>query len=357
MSLREKSDGELLAEFVTTGRDATFGEIVRRHGTLVAGICRRILGRAPEAEDVAQAVFLTLVRKARGLRNSPSVAGWLHRVAQDLSRNALKGAERRRRHEQEAVPMKAGPETRKWEEVRPLVDQELDRLPEKYRLPLVLHYLQQRTQEEVGREMGCRRSAISLRLMRGLEMLRGRLARRGAAVSGAVLAGFLMESAASASLSTAAAASTVKAATLLAVGNAAAWASLSPQVGALVKGGLKAMVWTKLKIAAAAVAAVTVAAGAGGVTYTAPASQENPKKAAAPPAAKAPRGGSKERLTVENFEKLHAIIKPQPGESKWDKIPWIMDLGVVRRKAAQENKPIFVFGTGGAGFNQPSGIC
>src|SRR5207248_4653019 len=137
MIVETPTDGRLLAEFTSTGSPAAFEELVRRYNTLVAGVCRRILRTPQDAEDVAQAVFLTLAHKAGALRDLPSVAGWLHHVARDLARNALKSASRQRRREREAGQMKQDdpPDETGWEELRPILDQELDALPEKYRVP------------------------------------------------------------------------------------------------------------------------------------------------------------------------------------------------------------------------------
>src|SRR5688572_6788817 len=174
-------DGLLLGEFVATGSPEAFEELVRRHAGLVAGVCRRIAPR--DAEDVAQAVFLTLAHKASSLRGLPSVAGWLHHVARDLARNALRAAARQQKREREAGGMRENGSGREagWEEIRPILDRELDALPEKYRVPLLLHYMQGRTQEDIAHELGCQVGTISTWLHRGRDLLRGRLARAGVA--------------------------------------------------------------------------------------------------------------------------------------------------------------------------------
>ena len=157
------TDGLLLAEYALQGSSEAFEELVRRHSGLVAGVCRRIAPR--DAEDVAQAVFLTLAHKAKSLQGLSSVAGWLHHVARDLARNALKSATRQKVREREARLMRPD-ESRKeagWEEIRPILDRELDGLPEKYRVPLLLHYLEGRTQDGTSR----RRASIARLAGRG----------------------------------------------------------------------------------------------------------------------------------------------------------------------------------------------
>lgn len=318
-------DGRLLEEFAATRSPEAFEELVRRYNALVTGVCRRIVASPQDAEEVAQAVFLTLAHKARSLAGTPGVAGWLHHVARDLSLNALKAAARRRRREQEAAKKKRQTEAG-WDDVRPVLDQALDALPEKYRVPLILHYLQDRTQEDIAQELGCQVGTISTWLHRGRELLRGRLARSGVAVSGALLATLLAENAASAAVSS---------------GIVSSAAAVSPHVWSLVQGGMKAMAFAKLKVAAAIVLSVGMAGTGAGVAYQ----------------ALAERQGSKADLTPQTFAALHAITRPQPGEWRHLKVEWITDVIAARRKAATEDKPMVVLYTGGAGYNEPLGVC
>lgn len=337
------TDRGLLADFASTGNPEAFEELVRRYGGLVAGVCRRIAPR--EAEDVAQAVFLTLAHKARSLRDVQCVAGWLHRVAGDLARNALKSATRQRRREREAGQIR--PDERRdpagWDDLRPILDRELDGLPEKYRVPLLLHYFQGRTQEDIAQEMGRGVGTISTWLHRGRELLRGRLARAGAAVSGGVLVSLIAQNAASAAVSSGSVAVAVQAAGLVAAGEAgAAAAALTPKAALLVKGGLKAMAIAKLKLAASLVISISLAGTGAGIAAL-----------RALPAAE----GSKHDLTPESFAKLHALIRPQDHEWRHLRVQWITDIIAARRKAVAEDKPILVLYTGGAGYNEPLGVC
>jgi RNA polymerase sigma-70 factor (ECF subfamily) len=339
------TDGLLLAEYAVTGSPEAFEELVRRHGGLVAGVCRRIAPR--DAEDVAQAVFLTLAHKAKSLQGLSSVAGWLHHVARDLARNALKSAMRQKVREREARLMRPGKlrEDAGWEEIRPILDRELDGLPEKYRVPLLLHYIEGRTQEDIAQEMGCRAGTISTWLHRGRELLRGRMARAGVAVSGGVLFTLILQNSASAAISAGAMSAAVHAAGLVAAGKATAAAgALTPKAAMLVKGGLKAMAIAKLKLAASIVFSIGMAGtGAGVAAYQA-------LHVSAPE-------GSKADLTPQSFARIHALIRPNDSEWRHLRVNWITDVVAARKKAAAEDKPLVFLYTGGAGYNEPLGVC
>lgn len=147
-----RSDALLLAAFTAgepAGREAAFAELVRRHALMVLCTCRRIVGNSADAEDAGQAVFLTLAHKARSLVHHPTIAGWLHRVARNISIRSrdARAARQRREGLQEASSMHSANDpftaTRR-EELREVLDAGLERLSERYRLPLVLHYLEGR---------------------------------------------------------------------------------------------------------------------------------------------------------------------------------------------------------------------
>src|SRR5262249_52621408 len=150
--------------------------LVRRHGPMVLAVCRRSLGRAADADDAFQAAFLVLVRDACRIRVPGSVAGWLHGVAVRVCREVRVREIRRRAREQRAQHPTADADLR---ELRTILDEELDRLPAKYRDPLVLHHLEERTKEETARLLGWAEGTVSGRLARARELLRGRLERRG----------------------------------------------------------------------------------------------------------------------------------------------------------------------------------
>ncbi len=263
----ERTDGQLLAEFLASGSQQGFQRLIDRHGRMVLGACRRLLGETQDAEDAAQAVFILLWKKAGGLTRRASAAGWLHHVARHVCRNALRARAARRSHEREGAAMgeQMRHRTDQWRAVREVLDEELDRLPEKYRLPLILFHLEDRSLAEIGVLLGANSSTVGTWLSRARELLASRLRRRGLTFSAAALAGGLTDHAGAGTLPATFASATTQAAGALAAGNAAAAASQgSAQVFAFTKGALPMLTMAKLKLAA--LAAVFTAAVIGGVT-------------------------------------------------------------------------------------------
>jgi RNA polymerase sigma factor (sigma-70 family) len=171
-------DTELLRRYATERDETAFAELVRRNGPLVLRTCRHILGEA-NAEDAFQATFLLLVRSAGRLTRPGSLAGWLHAAAVRIARRARRGENRRREREAALHTPRLAPDDLTWREVREVLDRELAALPEKYRVPLVLCYLQELSYEEAARQTGCPVGALRGRLERGKAQLRKRLARYG----------------------------------------------------------------------------------------------------------------------------------------------------------------------------------
>jgi RNA polymerase sigma factor (sigma-70 family) len=181
MERDDRSDGQLLSEFNSTHAEGAFEALVQRHGPLVFGVCYRVLGRTHEAEDAAQAVFLTLAVKAGSLRPD-SLAGWLYKVARQVALNIRKANTVRMQHENSQEPIQTrDPQQAANKEMRAALDRELLALPERYRVPILLHHLEGRTKDEVAAELGVNSGTVSSRLDRGRELLRERLGR--AAVS------------------------------------------------------------------------------------------------------------------------------------------------------------------------------
>jgi RNA polymerase sigma factor (sigma-70 family) len=181
----EVADGQLLARFALHHDDAAFHALLRRHGPMVLGVCRRILANAQDAEDAFQATFLVLVHKARSLRKPDSLGGWLYGVACRTARKARNTAARRRALEQKA-PTRQVPDPLQeaaQRDLEAMLDEEVNRLPERYRVPFVLSHLEGKTHEEVARELGCPRETVTTRLVRARQRLRARLTRRGLAFS------------------------------------------------------------------------------------------------------------------------------------------------------------------------------
>jgi RNA polymerase sigma factor (sigma-70 family) len=276
-------DGDLVAAFAAdpAAREAAFAELVRRHGAMVLNTCRRIVGNGNDAEDAAQAVFLTLAHKAKALRRHPTLGGWLHRSARNISLRQRDALRTRIRHEgtQEARAMLSPPDgldERQRAELREVLDGALDQLAERYRLPLVLHYLEGRTQDEVAQLLDLKPGTLASLLSRGRDQLRDLLQRKGVAVSAVALAALLAGEAHAATATVLPATltlATAKAAGAIAAGTTTIGAGVSPQVAALTSGALKTMTILKLTGAAVAAALVLTIGATTAVTLRSPAAE------------------------------------------------------------------------------------
>jgi RNA polymerase sigma factor (sigma-70 family) len=287
------SDGQLLECYVRRREETAFAALVRRHGPMVWGVCLRVLGNHHDAEDAFQAAFLVLVRKAAAVVPRALVANWLHGVAYRTALKA-KALAARRRAKERLVARMPEPETVEqdhWCDLQPLLDRELSRLPDKYRVPVVLCDLEGKTYQEAARQVGCPPGTLSARLTRARATLARRLARHGPLLSGASLAAVLSQGSGSARVPAPLVASTIRATGVV-----------SANVAALTEGVLKSMLLTRLKIATAVLLLLAAAGlGAGGLIYhtqaaepanatvsTKPLVQE--EKEGEPPAQEAPQG-------------------------------------------------------------------
>ena len=239
------TDRQLVQRFTAERDEAAFAELVARHGALVFNVCRRMLRREQDAEDAFQATFLVLAKKAATIRKRESIAGWLYGVAWRCAGRLQRDLATRRRHELAAVPSTiAEPPDPSWRDVQEALHEELARLPEKYRAPLVLCYLEGRTQCEAARLLGWGEQVLRGRVDRGRDRLRQRLTRRGITLSAALLAAAVLPNApASAALIHA----TQKAAMLIAAGQSVSVAA-TPTIAALVDGTAR-VVGVKAKLA------------------------------------------------------------------------------------------------------------
>jgi RNA polymerase sigma factor (sigma-70 family) len=261
----ELSDGQLLDNYLLDRSEAAFETLVRRHGPMVLGVCRRALGPTPDAEDAFQAVFLVLVRKAASIRPRDLVGNWLYGVACRTALKAKATAARRRAREKQVsdMPAKEVHDAEIWRDLQPLLDQELRRLSANYRTAVVLCDLEGKSRRAAARQLGWPEGTLSTRLTRGRKILAQRLTRRGLALSAGALALALAQNTASASVPAPLVISTVKAATLTAAGQAAT-AVVTAKVAALTEGVLHAMFLTKVKTALALLLLVgLLATGAG----------------------------------------------------------------------------------------------
>lgn len=185
----ELADDQLLERFVARQDPQAFAALVERYGPLVMGVCRRTLGDADDADDAFQATFLVFARRAGSIRNQGLVGSWLCGTAYRISLKAKAAAARRRAQELQAsqMPKHDSKLETAWKELRPILDEELSHLPEKYRVPLVLCYLEGKSNEAAAKELGWPAGSMSYRLTKGRELLKERLRKRGVAVTTALL--------------------------------------------------------------------------------------------------------------------------------------------------------------------------
>ncbi len=215
-TVRDLTDGQLLERFATDRDDAAelaFAALVERHGPMVRRVCRGVLADPHDTQDAFQATFLVLVRKARALWVRDSLGPWLHQVAYRTASCARSSAARRRRHERGAARPEAAGLVEPADELERLLHQEIDRLPERYRAPVVLCDLEGHTHEQAARDLGWPVGTVKSRLSRGRERLRGRLLRRGLTPDAGLIASALRPDGPLAPISSAIVDTTVVAAT------------------------------------------------------------------------------------------------------------------------------------------------
>ena len=269
------SDRQLLERFNAGRRDpageAAFAALVGRHGPMVLGICRQILGDAQHAEDVFQAVFVVLAQKARSIRDPDLLGNWLYGVAIRMARRARQQIARRRRAEGDTMDVSGQGTCATAEPTadRPAIDREqaealhgeIARLPRAFRLPVVLYYFEGLTLDEAARRLRCPAGTVHSRLARARARLLRALTRRGVVLSSAALATALGSRHASACISSSLCLTTTRAAINFAAGPAAG-AGLSASAAALAREMLRSMLLNRLKFTAMCLLAL-IAAGAG----------------------------------------------------------------------------------------------
>ncbi len=272
------TDGQLLESFVSRQDEAAFAALVRRHGPMVLGVCRRVLRHHHDAEDACQATFLVLARKAGSVVPRDMAANWLYGVAYRTARKTRTLLARHRVRETQVTEMPKSEATEPdhcWRDLQPLLDQELRRLPDKYRVPIVLCDLEGKTGKEAARQLGWPEGTVASRLSRGRRTLAQRLTRRGLALSAGSLAAVVSRNAASAGVPTSLVSCTVKAASFLAAGTAATTGLISAEVAALTEGVVNAMFLNKVRITLVVLAVIgVVGAGLGGLPFRAAANYQ-----------------------------------------------------------------------------------
>lgn len=312
-----ESDGHLLERYIAHRDQVAFEALVRRHGAMVLGVCRRVTGHAHDADDAFQAVFLVLARKAAAVNPRALLGNWLYGVACRSALEARSKAVRRRSREQ---PFDDMPDPNSCHtgdrEACAVLDQELEKLPEKYRSALVLCELEGRSRKEVAHRLGIPAGTLSSRLAYARKLLAKKLTRRGIVLPAAGLAALAADTDASAGL----VATTVTTCINFAAGPASG-AGVSASVLTLVEGVMKTMLLAKLKRATAMMAAALCVAGAGvWCALAAAGSQDGPPLVGAkaqvpanPPPRQLPRQG---RLMVFRNGGL-ATMNPDGKDQRW----------------------------------------
>ncbi len=256
------SDGQLLEQFATgrgEPRELAFAALVERHGPLVLRVCRSVLRNGDAAEDAFQATFLALARKAGSLWAQDSLASWLHQAAYRAAVHDRSATIRRRSHEHAAAALRPGsvapPHHANDDDLEKIIHEEIDRLPGRFRVAVVLCDLEGRTHEQAARHLGCAVGTVKSRLARGRRRLRGRLVRRGVAPALALAA---------ASAGGAARAAVPTGLAELTVAYAATASAVPKSVAVITEGVLISMFLRKVKLVMTA-AAVVAALAAGAV--------------------------------------------------------------------------------------------
>ena len=258
--MTELDDHELLAEYARTGSEAAFAVLVARYVNLVHSAAWRFTGNPHHAEEITQAVFIILARKAGGLRRGTVLSGWLYQTARLTAANFVKGEIRRQRREQETYMQSilTEPEPAAWKQIAPLLDEAMGWLGETDRNAIVLRFFENKTARQVAAALKLNEAAAHKRVDRALEKLHRFFVRRGVSSTTAIIAGAI--SAHSVQTAPVALAKSVTA-VAVAKGAAASTSTLT-----LIKGALKLMAWTKAKTAIVSGVVVLLAAGTTTVT-------------------------------------------------------------------------------------------
>src|SRR5688500_7149560 len=284
-----RNAGDLLAEFKATGRQEAFEEIVRRYAAMVFGVCLKTTRNAHDAEDATQAVFLTLAVQCKnptGRGEILYVGPWLQKVARRISLDVRRSKKRRQVREETHANNNGhangngngayhddGSAGVDIEELKVVLNEELNQLPAKYRLPMILHYYGGLSRDEIARELGCKASTLGVRIHRGKQMLAKRLTERGASpIEMGMSLGAGLTLAVKSAVSDGMVASTSKAAAKLMAGEELG-AMISSHVLSVAHGAVGAAMLAKLKLVAACVVVALVTAAAGATAKVLPLDQ------------------------------------------------------------------------------------
>jgi RNA polymerase sigma factor (sigma-70 family) len=322
----ETADAQLLERFARAREEAAFAALVERHGPMVWSVSRRVLPQVQDAEDVFQATFLLLARKAASIRKAGSVSSWLHGVAHRLALKARLTQARRQSREKRAADMRQHRPSGDtyWSEVQAVLDAALAELPEKYRATLVLCYLEGKTHEEAARYLGCPLGTVRSRVARGRNLLRARLAKHGLSLSAGGLASLLIANSAPAAVPAVLMRSAIQTGLSFAAGQPVV-GLCSRQAAGLVTGALRAMVLSKVKIVTVLALVGGLAAGAAALTGRVTGADEAAKKVAVAnpkPRADAKPQAADEESIVYAGQVLAADGKPVAGAKLYLALGW-----------------------------------
>jgi RNA polymerase sigma factor (sigma-70 family) len=292
------TDAELLQRFQADGDPEAFETIVRRYGASVLSACRKVLSSEADVDDAFQATFLVLLQNGNSIRQRQALGGWLSGVAHRLALKALAQTIRRQRVEHRKRPTAAeGPDV-SWREACAILHEELDKLPDTYRLPLILCYLDGKSRDEAAQQLGVKTDVLRGRLERGRDRLRGRLTKRGIALSAGLLA----------VVATSVTAGGPPEALLRATLEAAATGEISASVATLLRGATPSVTLGKFKLLAAVVLVVGLISGGVGLSMTsAPPVAEPPAQPPAPSTEKAEKEAPEKGKTLDADNKPVAV--------------------------------------------------
>jgi RNA polymerase sigma factor (sigma-70 family) len=311
----------LLERFVRGHDEAAFTVLIERHGPMVLGVCRRALPNFHDAEDACQATFLVLARKAASVRKKTSLCSWLHGVACRVAVNLKRDHARRKTREggvHAPAPKDPAAEV-SWREVQAILDEELQRLPGRYRAPVILCYLECLTRDDAAGQLGLSAGSLHGRLERARDLLRERLTRRGLTLAAVMSAAALGESVGQAALEPTLIVSSTKAALQLAAGQPLTEGVVATHVFALSNEVLKTMFLSKLKLGAAAALCAVLFVTLIGVSFaslgSAQVAQPKPVLADALPTQKAKGDKDFNRPVNKNSLGATPAFAPAPPES------------------------------------------
>jgi RNA polymerase sigma factor (sigma-70 family) len=255
-----RTDADLLDQSRSAdgqSRELAFAALIERHGPMVLRTCRAILRDEHAVADAFQATFLVLLRKSGSLWVRDSLGPWLHQVANRVSSGARSAAARQRRLEQLAAnPIASTQSDGGFDDLGPVIHQELDRLPERYRAPILLCCLEGLTREQAAGRLGWRMGTLQSRLARGREHLKGRLIKRGVAPGAAIAAAILSQDGSRAAVPEFLTESTIRAAAHYATVRGATTGAIPVAVAKLTEGVLRTMYFHKIKATAGTLMAV-----------------------------------------------------------------------------------------------------